>query len=567
MEELTRPRKLVLVAVLLLGAATNLAGVRDPLAVRHLTSWREGDVGAIARNYVEEGMNPFLPRIDWRDDGPGYVESEFPIYPYSVALLGKAFGHRDEYARWFSATISVVTLLVFAGFALRLLPWVGAIGAIAFYAVNPAMTQLGTAAQPEPLMLLASLLAMLELHRWFERGGKGGLLRTAGWTALAMLVKATAAHLGIVVAFAVLWKHGVSAFRRRTVWIAAAIALLPPLLWYGWARYLWITYGNSLGISNEYHWFGPDLLTRPSYFLGLAKYEITQVLGLTGIVFLGLGLLSHGRKLPLVTVWLASVWLFYLVSLRTTSPEAWAFYYHSLSSAPACLLMGAGLTRLEATQPDSRIFRLIAWGTAAAGVAVAILNPFRNLPAADLLRTTVAGSFLLAPLAFRLARDREVPGTLRHRVATCVVPATLLLLFTFDLGFLAAYDGQRHAERFGRGRFHRARDCADGFQAFIPEGEKIVFPGGRAFDEGGFPVAYDESWMFYFLHRKGFVFPQEEYDLGTLEEIAARGGRFLLFGKELQAASPQLASEILSRFPRLADCGDYFLLDLHAAAP
>ena len=49
-------------------------------------SWRECDTQAIARNLAFEEFDPLRPRIDWRGDGPGYVETELQLYPTLVAL-------------------------------------------------------------------------------------------------------------------------------------------------------------------------------------------------------------------------------------------------------------------------------------------------------------------------------------------------------------------------------------------------------------------------------------------------------------------------------------------------
>ena len=34
--------------------------------------WRECDEAGIARNYYQEGMNIFYPKVDWRGDTPGW---------------------------------------------------------------------------------------------------------------------------------------------------------------------------------------------------------------------------------------------------------------------------------------------------------------------------------------------------------------------------------------------------------------------------------------------------------------------------------------------------------------
>ena len=50
-------------------------------------SWRESDVAAIARNFLENGFRFAYPQIDWAGNAPGYVGTEFPLLPFVVALI------------------------------------------------------------------------------------------------------------------------------------------------------------------------------------------------------------------------------------------------------------------------------------------------------------------------------------------------------------------------------------------------------------------------------------------------------------------------------------------------
>ena len=81
----------VLVAILLAGLGLRLVEIGAPLIDQQ--AWRQTDTAAIARNYLEEGLDrPFHPRVDWRGDTLGYVEMNFPLFPYSVAVLYAAAG-------------------------------------------------------------------------------------------------------------------------------------------------------------------------------------------------------------------------------------------------------------------------------------------------------------------------------------------------------------------------------------------------------------------------------------------------------------------------------------------
>lgn len=70
--------------LVLFGVSCRMINLSAPPIGMH--SWRQTDTAAIARNFYEHGYRFHLPQVDWGGSGPGYVESEFPIYTYSVAL-------------------------------------------------------------------------------------------------------------------------------------------------------------------------------------------------------------------------------------------------------------------------------------------------------------------------------------------------------------------------------------------------------------------------------------------------------------------------------------------------
>ena len=68
--------------------------------------WRQADTQAIARNLAFEEFAPHKPRIDWRGDGPGYVETEAQIYP---ALSAVAMRLRGE-SVWPAQLLSLLSV-------------------------------------------------------------------------------------------------------------------------------------------------------------------------------------------------------------------------------------------------------------------------------------------------------------------------------------------------------------------------------------------------------------------------------------------------------------------------
>ncbi len=338
-----RQLRLLLVLVFCTGALLRSLDLWRPVDGHIRESWREADVSAVARNFDREGMNILYPRIDWRGDGPGFVEMEFPLYPWSIAVCHRLFGYHEVTGRLISYTLSLATLAVFLALALETLPPVAALMAGLFWALNPLEIRLANAIQPEPLMFFGYVAAVYCFHRWLPGAERRWYVLGTLSTALALLGKLPALHLGILFAALLLLQDGRAALRRPAVWGFALLAVVPALLWYYHAHRLWLIYGNSFGISNEYHWIGWDFLTDPSFALGILRMEKEAIWMPTGIV-VALFALTRTPKWEGVTLalwWLLAVFTFYLVAARTTG-DRWAMYYHIVSLPAAALLVGAG---------------------------------------------------------------------------------------------------------------------------------------------------------------------------------------------------------------------------------
>lgn len=78
--------------------------------------WRQTDCLSFTKNYYEEGMHFFSPKIHWQGDGDGKAVSELPIINYSVAVLWKIFGEHEFIYRFLELIIyTIALLLLFVG--------------------------------------------------------------------------------------------------------------------------------------------------------------------------------------------------------------------------------------------------------------------------------------------------------------------------------------------------------------------------------------------------------------------------------------------------------------------
>ena len=129
------------VAIVMLAAVVWAIDLWRPFDGRTRNSWREADDAAIARNFYREGMNILYPRIDWRGNGPGYAEMEFPILSWTMAAGYSVVGVRPELGRVIAYVASIVGLVAFLAVAAGLLPRVGVAAAGVFFALSPLVTR------------------------------------------------------------------------------------------------------------------------------------------------------------------------------------------------------------------------------------------------------------------------------------------------------------------------------------------------------------------------------------------------------------------------------------------
>jgi hypothetical protein len=497
-----------MLAIVLAGSALRLAYVDRPVDHRLVSPWRQCDYVQIARNYWREEANILYPRIDWRGDTPGYVESEFPLIPWVGARLFDLFGYREWLLRAVSALFGIASLLAFVPLCRKLLPVGGALFATATFALNPLLFHLSTALQPESVMVFGSILAVLLLVRWSERPGFGRLLAAAAAVALAILGKAPAACLGLLFVW-VLWQRlGRGLFWNKQVLAAGALAVLPPLAWYAWAAHFWRQYGNSLGVSNGHHALTLGMLWPPVFLLGIVKWETLGLFMPTGWLLALCALRAPRKQSTIPWVWYLSAWIVYIAAAHTTSAD-WAFYYHSLSVAPGCLLMGAGFQALL----EGRVF---PWP--------GVLRPSLPRWAAGVLGAATLGALAVSVVVFVRYRD-------------------------------------------GRTDLLALRTCARELAHHVPETALIVVQGiGPEFDDRGRPLPFDIPMAFTWMDRKGFSYGTRDFGIKKLEAIASRGGRYwLAYGSDFD--SEQFRAEVGKRFRLIARCQDGFsLYDLQKPA-
>ncbi|WP_226415105.1 glycosyltransferase family 39 protein [Synechococcus sp. MU1642] len=150
-----------------LGSLLRMVQIWMPVVGVH--SWRQADTAAMARHFSQAGTPIWMPQVDWGGASAGFVESEFPLYPYLVSRLYNLMGVQEWLGRGLSVLCSALTIWLVMRLGRRWFnPEAGWWAGLAF-AIAPLGVYFGRTFQAEALLLLCAAGALESLSLWRER--------------------------------------------------------------------------------------------------------------------------------------------------------------------------------------------------------------------------------------------------------------------------------------------------------------------------------------------------------------------------------------------------------------
>jgi 4-amino-4-deoxy-L-arabinose transferase-like glycosyltransferase len=354
-------------ALAALALALRCYGLMAPLLDYH--SWRQADTAAIARNYAANGYRLPYPQVDWGGQTPGYVESEFPLYTYTLALLYGMFGVHEWLGRLATALAGAGAAATLAGMAAAHIGSRAALYGGLALALMPFPIYFGRAVMPDTWMLLAAILAIWCFRRWIERPSAGRYAAALLFGSLAPLAKTpNLLIVAVPVAYMALADQLQRPRRPRAIgWLAiySVCFVVPSLVWLRHARALPLDPRLSFGIGEKL--FDLSLLLDPQFYLLLARWSIENVLTLAGLPFFLIGIgpsrwfigrsqsqhatdhtrqaTEHGASFNLLPhFWLLGVMLFFCAGAAGVVGQD---YYILPLAGPAAWFVGVGMVRAQ----------------------------------------------------------------------------------------------------------------------------------------------------------------------------------------------------------------------------
>lgn len=211
--------------------------------------WRQADTASIAHHFYVNGYKILYPQIYWGGSGPGYVETEFQLFPFITSILYSFFGEQYWLGKLVSLVFSILAWFFFYKLAEQVLGDARkTLWALFFLVFSPLCLRYGVAFMPEATVMFFYIAALYFFVVWLKSSSRRYLMLASISTALAILVKPTSIHIGLLFALLAFGEFGLKILERWEVWLAAAIALIPGAMWYVHARDLYLTYGNTFGI-------------------------------------------------------------------------------------------------------------------------------------------------------------------------------------------------------------------------------------------------------------------------------------------------------------------------------
>jgi hypothetical protein len=326
--------KWTLIIIVLIAVVVRLIEIEQPFI--DPWSWRQSDVAAIARNFLENGFHFSRPQIDWAGNAPGYVGTEFPILPFVAALCYRITGVQEWIGRIQGVLLFAAALPFFFLLVRRVFGGTAAVWATFFYAFAPLSVVASRAFMPDVPSLCLALAGMYFFFVWLEENDWRFLIAAAVLISIALLIKLPTAVIGVPLLYlavvavydrrnssgeAVGGPFGQTQGRRRPplqdllkrlltswgLWLFGLVTLAPSAIWYWHAHRIAETF-------YPYHFFGGGgfRIMNAAWYWKIAEQTVRSSLTpvLLALAAVGAFVVPRGKYTLIFHWWLAAMAVF-----------------------------------------------------------------------------------------------------------------------------------------------------------------------------------------------------------------------------------------------------------------
>lgn len=233
-------RILIPIGIVCLSLLFHLRFMNQPPRGVHV--WRQCNTLAVAKNFHEESMNIFQPRVDHRKGTNGVTGTAFPLYEYLLALVYQVVGFHETSHRWLQFLIYAFLIFGVYRFSERWFNHAVVPAAIGTWLVawSPDIYYHAINALPDVLALCLSVWGLERYLRYKAKPQTTILMASMVLLALGGMVKLQFLMFsGLVI---------IDQFRGRwmfpnSIQRAAMLSFVPAAIWYTYASWLRETSG------------------------------------------------------------------------------------------------------------------------------------------------------------------------------------------------------------------------------------------------------------------------------------------------------------------------------------
>ncbi len=302
-----------------------LYGITNPpLEISH--NWRQSLTSMISRNFCEDGLDLFHPKIDMAGNDSGIIGSEFPFFNFGIYLIAKLFGYAHWYGRLINLLVSSLGIWYFYKLIRKLFNERVAFNSSILLLVS-IWFAFSRKTMPDTFSVSLSIIGLYFLVEYFENGIPAKLLLYGLFCLMGFLCKLPAIYLlGLLIVPFVI--QGIS--RNRFIYASVVtIAIV-------FITYLWYFYHVPEIIANNgFRLFSPRSfseganeiagllpeLSEKFYFSALCSYVAF------GCVLWGIAILFKSRNVPVITGIISISLIFLLFIIKTGSVFPLHNYY------------------------------------------------------------------------------------------------------------------------------------------------------------------------------------------------------------------------------------------------
>lgn len=346
-------RKIIICWIFGILFVIRLIGITNPPL--DYSSWRQVDTDSIARNFVDNRFNIFFPQLNYDGPLPNYVQLEFQVTTFIIAILYKIFGYNTAAARMVPVAFFMGSCYYLYRLVKRKSGRNEAILSVLFYGILPINIVYSRNIMPESALMFFTIGALYYFVCWIDTDALLFYMLAALFTALAVGTKVPAALIGIPMIYLAIEKFRVKALKNVKLMVFPLISLSLPYIYFTWlGRVAEQSFVNGIGST----------LILPNFMSSIFKKEnldylgsqfATKIFTFPGVLFFTAGLIGKRRKEEyFYYAWLASA----VIHVAFIGSVIHLDYYLMFVTPIGAIFMGFAALRLVALKQYRYFFYL-----------------------------------------------------------------------------------------------------------------------------------------------------------------------------------------------------------------